>query len=292
MSLGELLSHRLMITSEEIRELFSPEYINELAHESQSKTVKELESVKQQNIEKLNKLEHELTTVQSNIQILLKWLTESDSDAAQIENAKQAVNESMKFASIFAQEKEYDTHRGTRYLAIKEHYQKHIYPAYNEALLQANQFLKQAEERQIDQLYAILKVVLSDENIKRFWCRQVGGKTSVIDGSKINDLPVPRGVYKAWIELNKLNEDGSNKREAVKLACLRMQERLGENDNEKPTTALYLAIDNLLNDKKLVLTEDKLLYLIEVLENEMFESVSKSIEKLEFSTKPSKPKLV
>lgn len=277
--------------SDEIRQFFSSDYIEavglemcEISSEQRMELVKlRFDFQKEQNIEKLDRLKKNLDKVNLKIQDLKQLLNQSISHPSQVENAKQAVNESMKFASVFAQEKEYETHRGAFYLAIKEQYQKQIYPAYNAALLEANQVLSQSEAKMIDQLYRILDGALNDDNIRTFWSRQVGGKMSAIDASKVNNFSVPRGIYNARIELNKLNEEGSNKAEVVRMACLRMQERLDENDKEKPTAALYLAIDNLLNENGLALTAEKLSDLMLVLVHEMFGSVSKSIKELDFS---------
>lgn len=293
MPFAELLSQKDPIISDKIRELFSSDFIEALLLEVKETSDIErrqllkirLDLQKTQNIEKLTKLENDLKTVELNINSLSNLLNQHP-EAPQIEQAKQAVNESMKLASVFANEKDYETHRGIRYQKIKEHYQKQIYPEYNAVLLRTNQFLKQKEAEMVDRLFSILSVILNDENIRTFWRRQVAN-SPVTDGSKVNNFSVPRGIYKARLELNKLNEDGSNKLEVLKWACLRMLERLSENDNEKPTTALYSAIGNFLNGNYLAITEDKLNRLITILEQEMFGSLSKSLEVLDFSKKQS-----
>lgn len=297
-----------MKESGEIKALFSPEYIEMLNAEINEITSdvnatnyatceKRLELVKlrlllqqEQNDAKLKNLDQSLHDVKLKIQILseenqaLAQLlaapnTGSMEDVVaqreKVEQAKQAVNHGMKFASVFAEEKEYETHRGTRYLEIKSQYGK-IYPAYNDALMSANQFLSQALQVElVNQVWMILRVVLNDTNMDKVW-KNLVANTSPLDGSivKINGsyIPVPRGICNAWKELKNLKEDGSNKAEIVKKACSEMQKRLNKdgNDKKKPTNELYRVASGFLNGNELELTEAKLESLKDLLTKPMF----------------------
>jgi len=143
------------------------------------------------------------------------------------------------------------------------------------------------EEELLNQLLEILKIVFSDENIP-FWNKQVsipGGIRAYMDGARLKYssigaspvwLAVPRGIYGARIELDKLDNYLSNKTEIVKNVCLKIKARLDEYvvyGRQKPTTELYPMISNFLEDGKLVVTETKLDYLRFVIEQEMFENL-------------------
>lgn len=291
-----------------IEELFSPAYIEQFHHEmyevaaNTENGAKNIEAMQNKlllqqtlNAKRLQDLAENLETAKLKIKILEvennnldQLISNSDQGIAEqcekVESAKETVKESIKFASVFAEENEYETYRGNQYLRIKAKYIEQIFPLYNNALMQANQYLDKVKHAElVEQLLDILQEVLNDANMLAFWRMQVTLTQRFIDASSVKIdgkfYPVPRGIFLARQELDKLklicNPD---KVEIAKQACLEMRKRLGndkkcENKKKKATTEFYTAVCDCLVGNTLIVTEEKLLKLKTLLKDAIFESL-------------------